>query len=92
MIILFQSFFSTRHAILGNYNPPLSLKLNDVTLTDQQDVDITLNSNANKNRLKKFFIGRGACMGDSLSYLIVSCYPLLVKLFCFIGLNKAVHG
>ena len=31
----FQSFFSLRHAILGNYNPPLSLKLNDVTLTDQ---------------------------------------------------------
>ena len=31
----FQSFFSSRHAILGNYNPPLSLKLNDVTLTDQ---------------------------------------------------------
>ena len=31
----FQSFFSSRHAVLGNYNPPLSLKLNDVTLTDQ---------------------------------------------------------
>ena len=31
----FQSFFSSGHAILGNYNPPLSLKLNDVTLTDQ---------------------------------------------------------
>ena len=31
----FQSFFSSRHAILGNYNPPLSLKLDDVTLTDQ---------------------------------------------------------
>ena len=31
----FQSFFSSRHAILGNYNLPLSLKLNDVTLTDQ---------------------------------------------------------
>ena len=31
----FRSFFSSRHAILGNYNPPLSLKLNDVTLTDQ---------------------------------------------------------
>ena len=26
----------------------------------------------NQNRLKKIFIGRGACMGDSLSYLIVS--------------------
>ena len=31
----FQSFFSLRHAILRNYNPPLSLKLNDITLTDQ---------------------------------------------------------
>ena len=27
----FQSFFSSHHASLGNYNPPLSLKLNDVT-------------------------------------------------------------
>ena len=31
----FQSFFSSRNAILENYNPPLSLKVNDVTLTDQ---------------------------------------------------------
>ena len=31
----FQSFFSSRHAILENYNPQLNLKLNDVTITDQ---------------------------------------------------------
>ena len=31
----FQSFFSSHPAILGNNNPPFSLKLNDVTLTDQ---------------------------------------------------------
>ena len=29
----FQSFFSSCHAILGNYNAPLTLKFNDVTLT-----------------------------------------------------------
>ena len=47
-------------------NYPPSLKLHDATQT--------------KNRLKIIFMERGSCMGDSLSWIILSCSYYIIKL------------
>ena len=52
-----------------------NLKLHDVILTDQRGVvlKVTTQYDTEPNRFEIIFIGRGPCMGDSLSPFILSC-------------------